>query len=94
MSHGTGNTRSKPKSDSLFSTRGRKPTEASPVSQRCESAVLIFDILADPPCLCLQEVVSEVQRDESEIHAHFGGCFLNGRRLREQATETITCGLQ
>ncbi len=29
----------------LFSTRGRKPTEASPVSQLCESAVLIFDIL-------------------------------------------------
>jgi hypothetical protein len=34
--------------------------------------------LADPSCLCLQEVVSEVQRNESEIHAHFDGySFIN-----------------
>jgi len=34
--------------------------------------------LADPSCLCLQEVVSEVQRNESRIHAHFDGySFIN-----------------
>jgi len=33
-------------------------------------------ILVDPPCLCLQKVVSEVQRNESENHAHFGGYSL------------------
>ena len=35
----------------------------------------IFYILVDPPCLCLQEVVSEVQGNESEIMHTLAGVF-------------------
>jgi len=34
----------------------------------------------------LQEVVSEVQRNESKIHAHFGGCFLPSADAFESST--------
>lgn len=42
--------------------------------------------LADPSCLCLQGVVSEVQRDESENHAHFGGYSFTKRRCQQSST--------
>jgi len=39
---------------------------------------LLFDILVDPPCLCLQEVVFEVQEDESKIMHTLAGVLLAG----------------
>jgi hypothetical protein len=35
-------------------------------------------VLVDPPCLCLQEVVSEVQRDESKTMHTLVGVFNTG----------------
>lgn len=50
---------------------------------------LLFDILVDPPCLCLQQVVFEVQEDESKNHAHFGGCSFSW--LRERWDHSSSC---
>ena len=44
---------------------------------------MIFDNLVDPPCLCLQEVISEVQRDESKIMHTLAGSLLPSADARK-----------